>query len=208
MRRILACLLALTLGACAFGNKHDYSTHIPQLTLQGGKTSAVAVQDERPYVLDEDKNPNFVGLSRGGFGNPFDITTASNQPLAADFRNTIVSALKSKGIDTEAVVTDLGLSRTEAIEALTATGKERALLFVITEWKSDTYANTKLVYNVTLTVYDNSGTELATSNVTGQDNLGGSAWNPPAYAKSAVPAAFQAKLEILLNDPRIATALQ
>ena len=39
------------------------------------------------------------------------------------------------------------------------------------------------------------------------DNLGGSFWNPVARAKKAIPPAFQAKMERLINDPAVAQAL-
>jgi hypothetical protein len=39
------------------------------------------------------------------------------------------------------------------------------------------------------------GTVLARAARQGKDNLGGSAWNPPAHSRKAVPIAFQSKLE-------------
>jgi hypothetical protein len=41
---------------------------------------AVAVHDERSEVASGDKNPAFVGLLRGGYGNPMDVRTASGAP--------------------------------------------------------------------------------------------------------------------------------
>jgi hypothetical protein len=74
------------------------------------------------------------------------------------------------------------------------------------EWKSDTYMNTTILYDVTLSVLDRSGQVVGESRLKGEDNLGGDFVNPPAHAKTVVPAAFKAKLEQLLGDPAVASA--
>lgn len=203
---IAAAAMLLSLGACAIGNQHDYHTGVPNLAAQGNGTAAVATQDRRPYVLSAEKTENFVGLSRGGFGNPFDITTLSGNALAMDFQNIVVAALRSRGIHAEPV--QIQPAQADPRQALLALHKDRSLLFVISEWKSDTYMNTALIYDVRLTVLDQSGRVLGESVVKGRDDLGGSAINPPAHAKEAVPIAFRSKLESLLNDPKIVGALK
>jgi len=42
-------------------------------------------------------------LSRGGFGNPFDVTTQSGRPLASDLSGSIVASLKGKDVDARAI---------------------------------------------------------------------------------------------------------
>jgi hypothetical protein len=73
---------------------------------------------------------------------------------------------------------------------------------------SDTYMNVGLSFDVTLAILDRAGTQLAEKRLTGHDNLGGSFWNPPAHARAAVPRAFKAKIEELLNDAAVAAALR
>ena len=82
------------------------------------------------------------------------------------------------------------------------------LLLTLVEWKSDTYKNTALGYDVTLEVRDAQGNELASCRRSGKDDLGGSFWNPVGHANRAVPTAFAAKLGELLSDPGILAALQ
>jgi hypothetical protein len=65
-----------------------------------------------------------------------------------------------------------------------------------------------LHYSVALRVYDRNGNELAVKELQGRDNLGGSAWNPPAHSRGAVPNAYRRKLETLFNDPKVIAALQ
>lgn len=204
MHKILvACLLTIGLSACAVGNQHDYQSTVPELKVQTTASVDVAAQDKRIYVVNGEKKPDFVGLSRGGLGNPFNITTVSGRPLADDFRDTVVKALKAKGINADAVT----LSATEdARQLLMSRGKDRGLVFAINEWKSDTYMNTALHYDVELSVLDQTGKLLANHKISGNDDLGGSG-NPPGHAKGAVPYTFKQKLDQLLNDPKVIAAL-
>jgi hypothetical protein len=84
----------------------------------------------------------------------------------------------------------------------------RTVLIQIGTWRSDTYNNTALEYDVTAWLIDPEGKVLGRSNVAGRDNLGGSLFDPGAHAKRAVPAAYRAKLEGLLNHPTIIRNLQ
>ena len=198
----------LTVAGCAVGNKHQYAGVTPSLTLESAHSTAVAVQDHRPYIIDHDKDEDFVGLQRGGFGNPFDVTTKSGKPLATDIRNVIISALKKLDINATPVDIKPTMPEANAKQALLAAGTDRALFLRMDEWKADTYANTALHYDMHLSVLDRQGGLLAESSQVGEDNLGGSAWNPPAHAESAVPVAFKRILENLLNDPKIVNALR
>jgi len=197
-------LIALLAG-CAVGNQHNYSRGDLTLPVQTSRSIAVAVQDQRSYVISGNKGDDFVGLSRGGFGNPFDVTTASGNALANDFGQAIVEALKSSGVKAQQV--QVGPKTGNVVEAVIKAGADRAVLLALIEWKSDTYASTSLQYDLHLRVLDATGKQLATANLQGKDDLGGSAINPPGHAKEAVPPAFRAKLQQLFAKPEIRAAL-
>jgi hypothetical protein len=208
MKVIAAVLLALLVSACAIGNQHQYSGMAPNVAAQTNMSLAIGVQDRRPYILDGSKTADFVGVQRGGFGNPFDVTTSTDGPLAIDIRDSIAASFKNKGVQVTTVELKPALSMTAANEALVQAGKDRALLITLSEWKSDTFMNTALIYDVTVRILDRSGRVLADNKISGRDDLSGSGINPPAHAKSAVPVAFRAKFEQLLNAPQIAGALR
>jgi len=157
--------------------------------------------------VSRDKEENFVGLQRGGYGNPFDVTTTSEAPLAQDFTKVIVSSLKQKGITAAPVKITPRWNGQEALQALMATRQENALLVTLREWKSDTYMNTALLYDVTIQVFGKGGETLAQKSLQGKDDLGGDFINPPGHAKEAVPKAFAQKLEELFNDEKIVESL-
>ena len=207
MRILLVVLAALAASGCAVGNRYDY-TASPDFAPQGSRSIVVATQDMRPYVVSGEKVPNYVGTQRGGFGNPFNVGTASGRPLADEFTSAISSALTRRGF--RAATVSVPAAGTPAdVRALAArAGSERVAFLQIADWKSDTMQNVALHYDLTLRVFDGGGKQLASSRVSGSDNLGGSAWNPPAHARQAVPAAFRKKLEELFSAPDVVAALR
>jgi hypothetical protein len=208
MKIVAALLLALTVSACAIGNQHQYAGVVPNVTAQTNLTLAIGVQDRRAYILDGTKTEDFVGVQRGGFGNPFDVTTTTDGPLARDISYSIAASYRNKAVKVTTVDLKPNLAPPAANQALIQAGADRALLVTLNEWKSDTYMNTALIYDVTVRVLDRSGRTLADSKISGRDDLSGSGINPPAHAKSAIPTAFRAKFELLLNDPQVAAALR
>jgi hypothetical protein len=204
---VLLAIAMLTSG-CAVGNRHHYQDVLADIQYSGDIAVGVGTQDARPYVISGDKPPSFVGLSRGGFGNTFDINTESGRPLADDVNQDISRSLAQKGFKPVSVALSPQDDDAAVFAKLSATKAPRLLWLKIAEWKSDTYTNTALIYNVDLRVMDESGKILAEKFLEGRDNLKGSVMNPPAHAKKVVPIAFKEKLEALLNDPGVQNALK
>lgn len=197
-----AMALIAMLGGCAVGVTHQYDNATPAIKASAGAKLGVGVQDRRLYVVTKQKPESFVGISRGGFGNPFDVNTASGKPLADDVSKSIQTTLAAKGVKASAVSLPLGTDETEAIKRLAASG-DKAILIVLNEWKADTFMSTTLTYDVQAMVVDSSGKVLSSKKIFGADNLGGSAINPPEHSRNAVPVAFRKKLEELFAAPEI-----
>ena len=207
--RFLGCLLpALLSCGCTVGNKIQYSSGTPDIGGAGTHAVAVATHDQRPYVVSADKPVTFVGLQRGGFGNPFNVTTGSGAPLADDFSKAIQAALDAKGFAAKVVRVVPAESPATVASRLNAEGAAREVWLTLREWKSDTYNNTALIYDVSLRILDGSGAPLAEETFSGREDLGGSMLNPPAHAKKAVPDAFRRKLEEWFSNPAVVRALQ
>ena len=204
---VLALVVFLLLNGCAVGNKHAYHDSTIDLKCKGSAKIGVATHDQRPYIVDGKKRPDFVGLQRGGYGNPFNVSTASGNPLATDITDTLTRSLKSKGF--EAI--PLTITKNDNADTIKTNIKSknfsRTIITTLYEWKSDTMTNTGLSYDVEMQVLDTDGNKIAQRKISGGDNLGGSMMNPPAHAKRAIPVAFKEKFELLLNDEQIAKAL-
>ena len=89
---------ALQLAGCAIGQKIDYRQTAPQLTVTANKPVAVAVLDERPYVVAQNKDATYVGNIRGLYYNPWSVRTYSGSPLSADLQNAVQKALARAAI--------------------------------------------------------------------------------------------------------------
>jgi hypothetical protein len=204
----LAMLMAALLGACAIGNKYDYDDSRAHLAYGGqGRRVAAAAWDQRAYVLSGHKRPNFVGLQRNRWGIPFDVGTASKQPLATEMTGSLVQSLAAAGFGAEPATVPPRGSENDAVQALLRGKTSRALLLRVDNWRSDTYNNPAVYYDLTLSVYGDDGRRLAAKTLRGRDNLKGRLLNPMGKAKQIVPETFRRKLEELLNAPEIAAAL-
>jgi hypothetical protein len=201
-------LVSVALGGCASTFKHAYGDLSPVTTARTDKGVAVACLDQREYVRSGKSQPDFVGMVRGGYGNPFDVRTESGRALSTEFSAAMRSALERNGIRTVVVETRPTEDEPMVMTKLTATKGDRKLLLAIREWVSDTMINTELAYDLQLTVANESGKVLATKAHKDLRALGGSMMNAPGLAKEAIPKAFRETVESLLNSPEIVTALK
>lgn len=196
----------LLLGGCAVGNTVDYQAAAPTLDVDSDRDVVVAVLDQRPYILDGDKEPDFVGLRRGGFGNPFDVTTRSGVPFADDMAATIVEALIAADVPARSVSVPPSNDIETAVDAAVSAGGERSLVVLIGDWKADAYFGLDLDYILSAQVFDSAGALLASNDINGTNDLGVVTFESD-YSK-AVAEAYDQRIEELLNAPAILTALE
>jgi hypothetical protein len=198
----------ILLSGCANGNKQQLASVAPALTITSSYHIVVGVQDRRPYVLNHDKTEDFVGLQRSVYGIPYDVRTQSGHPLAGDFRDAIVAALKNRNITTDGLNILPAMSDAAVQQAAVTASADRLLYVRIDEWKADTAQNTALYYDLHLAVLDRAGKVISELQRKGDDNLGGDGWDPVGHAAKVVPEALQRILESLLNDPKIVEAFK
>lgn len=204
--RVSVLLIAtLALGGCAVGQKFNYADgYIALLPERSDTPAAVAVLDQRSYILSGDKRENFVGLSRGGFGNPFNVTTRTGAPMAVDMAAAVARALESKGQPAKVVVVPVAGGAQGAKSALLSSGAERLMLFTLREWKTDTMVRTGLWFDVTLDVFDDAGETLASKHISGQEISGGTI----VSAEKDAQKWLSEKMGLLLDNRDIASALK
>jgi hypothetical protein len=206
--RILGvALLAWLVTGCAVGNRYAYHTVIAEPRLEGAGSVGVGTHDQRDDVRKGEKDPQFVGLQRGGYGNPFDVRTQGDRPLADDMTTSLVNTLSKRGFRVQAVIIAHTVPPDQARERVVRVGGDRAVLLTVKEWKSDAMARLGLSYDVTMLVLDRAGTVLAEKRIHGDKEVLGAAGLQGANSE-AVGRAFKAKLETLLDDPAITAALR
>ena len=195
-------LLAVFLAGCAVGQKHSYVNPSVEVPIKSSSKIAVAVHDRRPYVVSGVKSSTFVGLQRGGWGNPFDVNTESGAPLADDMQRTITGALERAGDAVVGVSLKPTTSPADAKAALLQTDATKFVLLTLHEWKSDQFANTTFSFDVTMDVFGPGGTAIATKHLAREDELGG------GMSKSTMPGAFRRTLEELFWSEEVRQALR
>lgn len=202
IRAFIIVLAAYMSTACAVGNTYDYRAAKPSLKAPASGSISVGVLDKRPYVLSGNKPTSFVGLQRGGYANPFDVNTVSGGAMADEFAAVIAS-----GYNAKVTLLPVRTPESKAIDLLKSSGTTRLLLVSILEWKTDTFFNVALHFNLVARVYDASGQMLGENRINGKDNLGGPIMVPSEVGPMA-SAAAKRKFEELLNAPAIQQSLQ
>lgn len=200
----LPCL-ALLMAGCDLTVSYVTAAPLPE---KGSDRIAVAVLDERPEVLDQQKQPAFVGIMRGRLGVPLDRLTRDGRPLADDFGSTIVNSLMAGGYRAAAIAVPPAKDASDALKALEQGVADRFVLLEIRQWQSETYTNTTMTYDVTLHVYDASGRELAAKpDAREEDTSGGSFFNPIHRSDDVVGQFYTRKISEWFSDPAIQAAL-
>ncbi|HEY3644202.1 MAG TPA: hypothetical protein VGM16_02590 [Gammaproteobacteria bacterium] len=186
----------------------DYDTKVV-LPEKGSTKVAVATVDERPHVLNHKNPTNYVGIIRGGFGNPFDRHTDDGKPLADEFSQSMVDSLADSGFAAIVVSDPPAPNADQAMAMLKQSGASRLVLLELREWQSDTYVNPTMNVDYTFHVYDASGKELATiTEKKDEDFHGGNIFNPVGGSNDKVVAYYQGKIQSWFSDPKVEAALQ
>lgn len=161
LKNILVMIaLASTLAGCAVGQKVDYRLSVPYAAARTETTVQLAVIDDRPYVLSRSKKPTYVGTLRGLYYNPFNVNTASGDPLALDIQDALWSSFRRSNIP--------GALPT----SLTKAGPGKKLFVLkIREWKTDGYMRLRFDYDITGSVLDENGRELGIKSAKGSSEI-------------------------------------
>lgn len=204
----LLLFMSLVLGACAAGKKFSYHDINVNMQARGDSRLMVTALDHRYFVLDKTKVPTWVGLLRDAWNAPFDVHTASRQPLARDVSAVLQRAVADAGY----TIVDPGLSHDAPLDdveaAMTKEGVDRALVLILRNWWTDTAKTTQLKYHLQMKVFGADGRLLAEQEVKGEEALSGQdAMVPGSNARTVSAEAMKKHIESLLNDAKVVEAL-
>jgi hypothetical protein len=177
--------LASLLAGCVVGQSLPSGYEAgPAAATANGTSVAVAVHDERPFVKSGDKPPYYIGKYRGGFGNPFDVTTRDDEPLASLLQRDVGKDLQALGY---AVVS--------------GPGAQRKLDVAIVDWNFDGLMNGKFWYELDARVLGPDGAVLATSLVKDSQYVEGSVWvGAKAGFEAKMPGLYAGAIHKLIRE--------
>ncbi len=79
------------------GKRYDITKLQFKTPVEGSGKVAILVQDQRPFVINEQKTPTFIGLHRTGYGIPYNATTTSRGTVADDIAAILTASLRENG---------------------------------------------------------------------------------------------------------------
>jgi hypothetical protein len=185
-----------------------YTATLNNLECTSNRSVAVAVLDERPYILNKEKDPSYVGIMRGGYGNPFNMWTESGAPLADDMLTTVTDSLSARGFAVMPLKTTTMDSPNSVIAKFSASGADRLILMEVKEWQSDylpkafTSERSHLFLNVEVAVFNRNQKNIEKKNLQEELTL------PSGWPVETVPDVYQQKIRQLIDDPRVCRALR
>lgn len=207
MKNILIIPILFFLLGCAVGNQYDYASSPIVLPLKStdSETLILHVQDLRPYVLNGKKKPNFVGIQRGGYGNPFDVTTTTGRPMTEDMADAMQNGLQNAGYRIVNVQGDI--DNNYLVSIAVKNGAFRIVLLKVHDWKSDIYMGTTLYCDLRLDVFDAKGELLSSNTMRFSEEIGGGQLGAD---KNSVYMAdeFAKRIGYLFNKDEVRRALQ
>jgi hypothetical protein len=197
MKILIILFICLTLNGCV--TLPDYGQIVPNVSVRTKERLSVGVLDHRPYILNHDKEEYFIGIQRGGFGIPISLQTPTAKPLAEDMTNALVNALKNTGTTVNSIKITPTTDMNSVLQIAKSQQSEKVIILTLQNFKTDTYQATDFIYDLSLSIFDLQGHELATKRVQGTDNLGRDMLTPQSIVTKFAPQAFQKKLEELFN---------
>jgi hypothetical protein len=201
-------LIPFLVTGCAIGNHYDYQSVRATLPQASKKcTVTVVTVDQRADVLKASVQDNYVGMTRGGYGNPFRVYTKSGAPLSEDLTRAIVSSLNSSGYQATTVTINPVTNEASAKAQLLATTSDRHILVTINKWESDTLINTDLNTDINVQVYDHSGKQLANESFSSSKGLGGNFFALIIHARESVLSETSSILTQVFSAPKIHNSL-
>ena len=183
---------AVLLGGCVVGQSVSPTYDVGPGATATGTPVALNVRDERPYVKSGEKPPFFIGQYRGGFGNPWNVSTEGDQPIASLLQRDLGKELQALGHPV--VAQSAGV---------------RVLDVAIDEYQFDGYQNAKFWYLFNVRVIGPDGKVMAQSAVQDKQVIQGTFWEgAKGGVEKKLPELYAGAIRKLVRDnPTISAAL-
>jgi uncharacterized lipoprotein YajG len=194
--RLCALLPFLFLAACVAGQSLE-TAYTPPAPAQPAAAAVAAkvsvhvtVTDDRPYVKSGDKPPHYIGKYRAGFGNPWNVYTQNDEPLASVLARDLGADVVALGYDVNS-----------------ATAADRRLEVSIREWNFDGYQNGKMWYELQSVVRDGAGKIVATNTVLDETAIKGTLWTGAKGGfEREMPKLYATAVTRLVRDNQVVSA--
>lgn len=165
---VLAFILFTTTGC---DNKHyDLSQSKLEVNYNNPGMVYIAVQDTRPYIVDGEKAPTYLGRYILGNGIPKSVHTKGNKTVAYGIGDIIASTLKRKGFKVNVLETPpqelFDISNKKFQDELV----DRTIFLSVSQLRIESFMEVELSWDLQLSVYDDNQQQLAVVHNQGMDD--------------------------------------
>jgi ankyrin repeat protein len=196
--------------------KYDYAINFnhaePTIHFRGTKKLAIAVYDEREYVVTtKEKPPEYVGYTRRSWAGPTDFTTRNKRPIVQTLSTLIAAGFRSAGFDIVHTSHKSDKSAASNLELIVQNKPDRAIIVKVNEWIIETQYwvdNIDFKFSITLSVLDEKGKELFVKEFAGTERIAGLRGYSHMRAKVIAPEVAYYLLTDILNKPEFAAVLK
>lgn len=182
---VLVFISVFYLSGCVAFQKIElgYSPSTYTGKIKSTNSIKVTVEDERPFILNGDKQSSYIGHLRGGYGNTFDVLTKGEIALAEKFFNDIRKELNAIGFSS-------GLSN-----------ENRVLNVSIIDYNFDAMINGRFWYELKVVVLNAEGVVLAEDTIKETHVIKGNIWVGAVGAmKKEIPKLYEGIIEKIVRD--------
>lgn len=212
-----SCSLLLLISGCTL-SKATMEERTPDLKYTTSNTIALAIVDNRPFILNGDKDENFEGIGRGGYGIPFDFVKQRDDSkvlFTARFADVVARALKNAGSHVVVTTIHKGSSNQDAIAALLAVPFATGLVINVQNSRIDAGGvRWSYFYDYEVLVVDSKGVVVVTKKYSGEDldfqreiYHAGSAKGKTYEFPAILDIEYKSRIAELLSDSDTAKAL-
>nr|WP_086940475.1 hypothetical protein [Thaumasiovibrio occultus] len=164
---------------------------------------SIAVLDQRPYVLNNDKEASFEGVVRSTFGIPYSYSTVTNEPMATFLGQRLEYGIEQNGVDVMQYDTTTATVLADLMAELNSDDRP-SILIELNEWKYDFHAFADSSwYDVSVTVSDASGQNTITKQFVGENDIPDS-----GVIFNEMMQIYKARFEEIFSDPELTNVLK
>lgn len=174
-KRILFFIAFISISAISFAKiKFDFLKCKLELTYKSTESIAIGIIDQREEVLSGKRKPDYVGIARGGYGNPFFIGTKSGEPFTKDITALLIRTFTGNGFTNKEAGILYSDNKEAALKKLEPVNVKFKVLLIIHEWKTDRKAAfvqnwTDVYYDFEIVILDNLNQVTGTKRVAEKD---------------------------------------
>ncbi|MEE9912006.1 MAG: ankyrin repeat domain-containing protein [Deltaproteobacteria bacterium] len=185
----------------------NFNNAVPKINYQGSKKISIVVHDQRKYILDKEKQPEYVGYTRHTAVAPKDLITRDRKPFCETLATLIAAGYRKANFE---IVSSNFIMDKNAKEGIGQNKSDRTIIFRVNELITETqywsgYVDFK--YDILTTVVNEQGKELYSQTFTGQEIIGADKSSPVMRTLVVVPEVLYYLLTDICNKPELKSAL-